>query len=369
MKIIINYIFVLISFFLSYIIPKKNNLYIFWSLHWRYYNWNTKFLYLYMKKNYKNYNVFFITKSKKIYKNNNNLIYLYTIKGILLLFRAKYIFITHWISDISITNILIWNFNIINLWHWEPLKKMWFSISNKKTIYNFLLKLYINKMYKFTICCSDFSKKSLWEAFKTKNIIITGLPRNDFLISKIKKIKKKNKYKIILYAPTFRDWFDYINPFSIWFYKELNNFCIKNNIIFYIKLHPNTKYVLNLKEKFSNIKIKDNDIQELLLNTDILITDYSSLYIDFLLTKKPIIFYSYDLEKYVNDRWFYIKYKKWVINKTLIYKEKDLINILNNYILFNDKDYIDEYNILLNFFHKYKDNNSCERILHYLLKK
>ena len=369
-KIINNYILLVLFFILSYIIPKKKKLYIFWSLYWKWYMWNSKALYSFMKKKYKNYDVYFLTKSKKLLKLHKSFIYSYSIKWIFLLLRANFIFITNWISDLSITNILIWKFNIINLWHWDPLKRMWFSVDNKKIIYNKLLKFYYKKMYNFTVCSSEFSRKNMMEAFWNKNVIITGLPRNDILVNDMKYKNNRLKQKIILYAPTFRDkHINTLEPFSKSFYIELNNYCKNNNFIFYIKPHPNTKQILNFKNNFSNIKIINDDIQSILLKTEILITDYSSVYIDFLLTKKPIIFYSYDLNKYINDRNFYIDYKKWIINKSLVYNEKDLLKNLKNNSYFNREEYLKEYNNLLNLFHKYKDWKYCERVLNYLLNK
>jgi len=84
----------------------------------------------------------------------------------------------------------------------------------------------------------------------------------------------------------------------------------------------------------SNIKnIKNNNIetQELLLIADILITDYSSIYIDFLLTNKPIVFYAYDIKNYLSkDRELYFNYNNVIIKETLTKNEYDFFDTIKN---------------------------------------
>jgi len=113
----------------------------------------------------------------------------------------------------------------------------------------------------------------------------------------------KNYKKVITYAPTFRDK-NNISPFSEKFLFKLNNLCKKNDSIFILKLHPFDQSLLYNFDNFTNIiKVSKNiDLQELLFYTDILITDYSSVFFDFMNTKKPIIYYSYDYELYMKDR-------------------------------------------------------------------
>lgn len=369
-KKILNKIILILSFFLSYIIPKKNNLYIFWSVNWQEYSWNSRFLYEYIKEKEKNIDTLFLTKSKELIKNNHNFIYSYSIKWYFSILRAKYIFINNYVYDININPNLIWKFSIINLWHWEPLKKIEFSsnmIIEKLWFFTKILrKIQYKYNYKMWICCSDFSKDNLSEAFLNKNFIITWLPRNDIFFKKKKEIKRE-KFNI-LYAPTFRDSEKIINAFSKKTVIELNEICNKNNYNFYIKLHPNNTWIKNIDEKYKNIKIiNDIDVQELLIETDLLITDYSSIYIDFLLTKKPIIFYAYDLDKYLKtNREMYINYENAIIKEWLVEKEDELLNLINDIKSLENNKYQKKYIKILNFFHKHKKWWYCKRVFNEL---
>jgi len=118
---ILSYTFFWIS---TYIIPKKNNLYIFVNTNWKTFSWNTKTIYKYILNNEKNIIPIYIWDN--FIKSNSLKAYYYTI-------IAKYIFIENDLSQIS--NYILayqpWNLNIINLWHWEPIKKIWFDANEK----------------------------------------------------------------------------------------------------------------------------------------------------------------------------------------------------------------------------------------------
>lgn len=374
-KIFINLLFM----FFSYIIPKDNNLYIFWWNWWKWFSWNSKALFLYFKNKWKN--VFYITNENI---NNidielkNKFIKIDNIKNYFLFLRAKYIFIDWMTWEISPLNLILWRFNIINLWHWEPIKKIILSDKNyfsknsfyKKYIYK---KLYFNKI-RFWITWNKNSKIVLNEAFDN-SFKITWLPRNNIFFDKkwlyevynVKELLNLKTYKkIILYTPTWRDNRDSFSPFSDIFLENFNNYLNENNYIFLVKWHLWTKNVdISKKSNIKNISKIDFDIQELLKYTDILITDYSSIYIDFLLTKKPIIFYAFDIDKYLSeDREMYYKYKDVILNSTLIYDEYKIIEYLWKIDKkIKSKNYIDEYDKLLDFFHKYKKWWYCKKIV------
>ena len=366
-KITIIYTISFISFILSYIIPKKKKLYIFWWWGWNNFSWNTKAMFLYFLKKNNTKQIFYLTRNKKLFKSNiPNLVKINSIKWYWLFIRAEIIFINNWTWDVSNSSQQLWKFKIINLWHWDPIKQIWIN-SNLKLQNNFLFrlsfKLFNNKNIKFITTSSKISANNLKNAFITNNIKVTWLARNDIFFKwneylefyDIKKILNIYNYnKIIIYTPTFRDNKKNISPFSNSFLSQLNKYLKINNYIFLIKWHPNTNIILS--KKHSNIKDISKiefDIQELLKYTDLMITDYSSIYIDFLLTYKPIIFYAYDLEKYLKkNRDMYFNYKDVIIKNNLIKKEYLLLEKIKKSINIKpNKEYIK----LLNLFHKYKN--------------
>lgn len=104
----------------------------------------------------------------------------------------------------------------------------------------------------------------------------------------------------------------------------------------------------------------DIDVQELLAISDILITDYSSCYFDFLLLNRPVTFYAYDLEDYrSNDRGFYYDYEA-ITAGPIVRDVNHLIIEIEKYLRDPTKD-ADKRKKKCEMFHKYRDGKSCER--------
>lgn len=168
-----------------------------------------------------------------------------------------------------------------------------------------------------------FSSKIFKRAFwYTGEILECGTPRNDYLIRKeereIKRIKEKlqvvEEQKIILYAPTFRKnhdvelyQFDYEKLLHIAKEKWGGEWCL------FIRLHPHLDpKALHIEWSYQIRNLSSwEDIQELLIATDVLISDYSSLIFDYRLTRRPCFLYVPDLEDYVaHDRALYFDIEK-----------------------------------------------------------
>jgi len=204
---------------------------------------------------------------------------------------------------------------IINLWHGIPLK----DISHQNTgIYN---KRATREMLNYNIIVS--SNTDLNNMKKAFNITpenqfwITGLPRNDFLLmseielpihfqDELKYIQSILKNRdLILYAPTYRE----INVggenynFSKNELKQLELFLIEHNIVFGIRYHPYLKpkdyqNLLNLKNVIDLSSDIISDVRMLLRTSSVIVTDYSSLFIDALYINKKCISFAYDFEHY-----------------------------------------------------------------------
>lgn len=128
--------------------------------------------------------------------------------------------------------------------------------------------------------------------------------------------------------PTWRDDDpDYFSKANIDF-QSLNSQLEKLGYAFFLKLHPLTKF--SPVDKFSNIFQINNDVDiyPFLTYTDFLITDYSSIYFDYLLLDKEIIFIPYDLENYTKNRELYFSFDEITPGKKY-YSFSDFINNLN----------------------------------------
>ena len=116
-------------------------------------------------------------------------------------------------------------------------------------------------------------------------------------------------------------------------YQQLDYFLKENNYLLVVKYHQNEMNKLQLDtENMDNIldlsnellKNKGLDLYEVLPYTDLLITDYSSVYFDYLLLDKPMLFAPTDLEKYLGDRGFLLEpYEEWTPGEK-IYNQSQL---------------------------------------------
>lgn len=304
--------------------------------------------------------------------------------GIYYYILAKYIFFTHGIFSGTKLNK---NQVKINLWHGMPTKKIGFlDNKNKEDV----------ATSNYMIATSDIYVDIISKSFDIdrKNVLSIGQPRNDLLFRKNNSLKRlgieKVKYnKIFLWMPTYRTSIkgDIRTDGKITGYglplltKEeiiyLNKLLYKEKCLFLIKLHPMDKikinYFNNLKNDLSNIvffddeKLINNNLQlySVIAECDVLLTDYSSVYIDYLILDRPIGFIIDDFEEYKNSRGFvFDKYDDWMPGK----KIKNF-NEFKEFIL-NTKNGIDEYKNIREKIdkkvNKFKDEKSSERLIEFL---
>ena len=326
-KIIKKIVHILIGY-ISLLSIRNKKIYLFGSWFGEKFSDNPKYLYLEAIKD-KNIKAIWITKNIEVCKYLNSQdyeAYLYnSIKGISYQVRAKYYFICTSLNDVN--SYLISGSKLINLWHGIPLKKiMWddkgsnayYKKNNiEKFIYKMIKKI-MPKYNEYLLSSSPQITKIYTSAFKIKenSIFELGQPRNDVFFDQTLEDKDfPDLYKrkpVVLYMPTHRNEGKIkIESKSLFRLVELDKFCVANNILFLIKKHFYHRNESEELENFKNITNKTYDTQMLLKYADVLITDYSSCYIDYLLLDRPIIFYYYDYNGYLlNDRELYFPYDK-----------------------------------------------------------
>lgn len=236
------------------------------------------------------------------------------------------------------------NQEIVQLWHGPgAFKKFGYSRLDKKHSNPFNSHNHYTK----AIVTSDNIKWCFAEGFgmDEKNISATGFPRMDcFFDDDYKQIirdefyvqypKLKNK-KIILFAPTYRGnslkkaYYDFDKLDLDKIYNEL-----KDEYIFIFKWHPGIyenikrgKHTSLNFDKYNDFYIdlsNKRDINDLLFITDVLITDYSSIIFDYILVDKPIVYFTYDLEEYEQNRGLYFPFKDYVYGD-VVYDSTQLI--------------------------------------------
>ena len=223
----------------------------------------------------------------------------------------------------------------VQTWHGTPLKRIGCDVireGNAVTKVKDILKNYTNEAMKisYMVSPSAYCTDKLISAFNLKKlhkedvVLETGYPRNDrlFQFTKEDVADIKEKYnipadkKVIMYAPTFRD-----NKHS-----EKEGFSLESGIDFdRLREALGEKYVVLFRAHYFIAKRMDftkyagfvydvsgaDDVNDLYIISDLLVTDYSSVFFDYANLKRPIIFYMYDYEEYKNQvRDFYIDVKE-----------------------------------------------------------
>lgn len=297
--------------------------------------------------------------------------------------RARYHIIT---SGISVFNHGFVDFDKINLikgsfqfqlWHGVPWKKIGYDRFENYNINGIKEKIvrWYNE-YNLYIASSENYFKQIQSAFSIsgEKILKVGQPRNAILFDdeKCKMLRKSyfEKYNInentiiITYMPTFREC---KNNYEFLSDNDINKLCeiSGKNLLFILKEHfVNKSKVCNTN---NILNINEIDSQELLAITDILITDYSSCFFDFLIRDKPIIHYIYDYEYYKNeDRGLYYTVDE-VQCGLIAYNKEELVNCLLH--IFE----VDDTNVLrksaINKYINYETKDSSSILLNCLVEK
>jgi CDP-glycerol glycerophosphotransferase (TagB/SpsB family) len=372
---------------ISVFIPKDKNLLVFGSWGGRDFSDNSKYFYFYLKKKKIKKRLVIITENKKVLeklKKEKHEIYMaYSIKGLWSAARAGMIFITHSVQeDINIMSVS-GKTKIAQLWHGIQIKNTPKVFENTK---NLLLLHLRNLSYEishvfypkisFCIASSYINESFFYNLFSLPkdNIAITGYPRNDILRTQIKIPlfnNLKNYKKYLLYAPTHRS-FNQRPFYRLEFLKKLDYYLFSKNFLLIIKDHP----ALNLKgpvlKEYKNIINANSlecDTQEILSFTDILIADYSSMILDFILTGKPIIFYPYDFEIYKKNPGLLFDYFNDLVGPFAKSNDEIISLIENEKEWSNNALYKKKYKLLQDKIYIHKDNKASERLYSYLLKK
>lgn len=276
----------------------------------------------------------------------------------------------------------------IQLWHGFPLKALGhmmksykpkgFITSNQWAVYDYIASY--GQMYTTFMCACYGTPESQYWAI--------GMPRNDLLYCTD---GKKNLHEmmpdsigksIVLYMPTFRQmerkadtymqidgredgYIFYWEDFTI---NRLEDFCQRNNLYFIFKLHPSdaskakswyaeSHYIGIMTDEMLGEKC----MYEFLNAADVLITDYSSVYFDYLLLDRPILFTDKDVDSYVAKRGLILEplefWRPGAAVHTIDMLEREIVNVVNGRDSYQEKR-----KCLLPLVHHYQDGHSTKRL-------
>ena len=272
----------------------------------------------------------------------------------------------------------------VQCWHGTPLKRLGYDIEKSDNAMNSLEEIrdkYRRDAIRFRYLLSpcSFASEVFTSAWNLKAlgkesaILEIGYPRNDFLVNHteddVRRIKKRLGFencskRIILYAPTWRD-----NQ-----HKASVGYTYETKVDFEkLRCALGEEYVILFRahylvansfdfEKYGGFvyDVSDiDDINELYVLSDMLITDYSSVFFDYAILERPIIFYMYDLDEYRDDiRGFYLSLDE--LPGEVVETEKELIRAIKNSKEKEDKHKLLKFNCLYNCLN---DGKAANRIL------
>ncbi|MBQ9072714.1 MAG: CDP-glycerol glycerophosphotransferase family protein [Bacilli bacterium] len=251
----------------------------------------------------------------------------------------------------------------LNTWHGTPLKYLGKSSNSDfhklgNVQKNFFVADYL--LYPSEFMMNHMLKDYMLHNISDAKVLLTGYPRNiAFFDDETKKaIRKKlntEKMKVIAYMPTWRDDRSKNSEIetTISILKRIDKKLTKKQIM-YVNLHPFISNNIDYS-KFTHIKKfpAQYEIYEFLNSCDILITDYSSVFFDYALTRNKIILYSYDEKEYFKNRGCYFSLEELPFPKT--YTISELIKEINN-------RKVNNYDAFLEKFCKYDNKNAAKDI-------
>lgn len=299
---------------------------VFSSVHNRTFNYNSSYLFLYVKEHCPEIHPYYVMNDdKKREELGEKYGKEYFLDGKTMAGIRKILSCKVWFTSTAPPLYGVGfrkKYVILNLWHGIPLKKIGMEQKNLSWFTRKYYKYLFADNYEGVVTTSSHLVHIMSRSFlvEPERIKVWGQPRNDVLFSSNSEGKGLEEVfsgelppyeKVVLYAPTFRDH----EPTQLFPFQDMDRECLcqwleEKKIFLCIRLHlydqTGYQWIQELDRTGSRIRFLNEDrtvdIMEALKEFDLLITDYSSIYMDYLLTGKPILFLHYDQEAYLKER-------------------------------------------------------------------
>lgn len=327
----------LLLYLTTFVIPRSKNLWVFGAWFGHSYADNSRYLFEYVCVNEPSVRAIWLSRDSGIVQRlreaGREAYLARSAAGFWYSSRASVAFLTSGLDDVNRVgaNRAI----VIQLWHGIPLKKIGFDdriTTNPsksrperllKRVWQFIFP-YTREGYDYVISPSEAISERFASAFgiDRSKVIVTGYPRTDVILGTreeppfLKKLMRKwNVDRVVAYLPTHRGEgrreIDLLAGLDM---GRLRTCLLSNRAVMVIKMHYYHRFDTNrISEEGGPVYwITEEDLEDvnlLLPHVDVLITDYSSVFYDFLLLNRPIIFAPFDLYWYnKEDREFYEDY-------------------------------------------------------------
>ena len=347
-------LFLLMTSFILEFFLKKRDVVVFGAMNGNWYGDNAKYIFKYVSQSDRKFKFIWLTKDVNVYKNLKDqglpVCYIHSLKGMFYQFTAKVGLYTDSLYDLFISPYFASRkIKLIALRHGRSVKRVRFArLNHKMSKKEYRERMIETKLISYASSTSSFISEIQEECLKIGKVKhqITGYPRNDLMLEKANDIIGKKLLfgdkKIVLYAPTWRHGRGVTSffPFSSFDLKILNNKLKTLNIVLLLRPHVTELIAskklrddLNYFSSYSNIEIASHkkypDVNNLIPYVDMLLSDYSALYHDYLLLDRPIGLIPYDYDSFNLSNGFLYPYMDLMPGKN--------ISTFNDFIDFFDE--------------------------------
>lgn len=302
----------------------KDNIWLFSSTDNSHFNYNSKYLFLYVKNHLPDITPYYVMNdSKKKAELSERYGAQYFIDTSMEEGMAKALSARVWFTSAGLplyASGLAKDYLIINLWHGIPLKKIALMEQNYSKFGRMYFKRIFSRNYSAVVTSSQGLAPIMAQSFQVPEacVKVWGHPRNDVLFGEEGRKYLKEiypdlpKYKMsVLYAPTYRDGNGgrelslierQMEELQAFLQEQGILFCMRGHILADTEAVTETDYFRLLGEE------RLEEVTDVLPDIDVLITDYSSVYLDYLLLDRPILFLPFDEKEYEKERGFNFEY-------------------------------------------------------------
>lgn len=372
-------------YLLSFLAPRRDDVWVFTTDESGRFAENTKYLFLHVNETREGIRPVWIAGDgqtvTRLQENGYEAYRRDSWRARYLVLRSEFVFLSHSLSFWEYTG----GATVIQLWHGNALKTLGRDNESEPSLLLRLFRKVVGKNWDaFAVTNRGTPRLPFASAhgIRETTAMATGYPRNDTLFKDLDGERlgpNSETYErfeslaesgtVVTYLPTYRSGFGNDDG-QIFDEKKMNlraldDLLKRENAHFLMKFHPSSTVDIDA-ERFDRIEVLpvDFDVYPALEYVDVLVTDYSSIFFDYLLLDRPLVFYPYDLESYRSNRGFYFSYDEITPGPTATNPTE--LNDRLERCLNGDDGYAERRECVRNTFYEHADGDSAERVCEYV---
>ena len=259
-------------------------------------------------------------------------------------------------------------FRMVQVWHGTGFKRIALETPGLSRSRLLAMRWHFSRYALIVANCEEDRQRKM-RCFDNPNVEILGSPRNDSLMRPVSRTLAERfgfdqALRVMTYCPTYRDSGE-ARPFTEDGWRALDAMLRETRSLMLVKRHrfDNALRIPDGLTHVRDVSGQTGDVMELLAGTDLLISDYSSIVTDFVLTGRPLVFFTYDAEAYRarGGRLYYDLFE--TLPGPFVEDQAALIDALRSESWFFAPEYQARYRAFRERFHHYIDDRSTERTI------